>query len=483
MSPSNSHTRVYFIFIIYSGLESSKRLNERDGHLGRITKCTQSSDSEKDGEETLYDVEWILGGKLSGLRRSDMVHTTVENEGMTEDASRNRRNKRKPTSFMDEVVKQDAVKSTKKKAVAAKKKAETVKKVVVVKKKAAAVKKSKPKASSAKPKSQAQNGKQPSKPKRKTADSKPKAGKKRRLDEIPPPEQPVVSAALDVYERHRREFERILARLEKVDPFGFFFDDVPLEYDENYDIDDGGDCGDDVDKEKEKEKDTPSMGVAEREIPLSESVPCVDNDAKRVLSDMVVEEESKSQPSPLAKETAAVDDAQREIPLPLSESAPCVDKDAKGESSDMAVEEGEKSQSSLLAKETAVVEPATEPTDETKPPITYPSHPPFNWEMVRRRCGNGRYVADRIKYEEEERQHLLGPYYKSLGKRACNKILGRKKNGKSKPRVLHTKGVDWNLFRDDVLGMCEAAVARDSDESTGACGSLTHAANKLKEVR
>jgi hypothetical protein len=415
-----------FFSSCHSGLDS-KRLKDRDGHLGRITKCIQSSDFR--GEETLYDVEWILGGKLSGLKRSDLVHTTAENEGMTEDASRNRRNKRKPTSFMEEVSKQDEVKSTKKKAVAAKKKAETVKKVVVVKKKPAAVKKAKPKASSLKPKSQAQNGKQPSNPKRKTADSKPKAGKKRRLDELPPPE-PVVSAALDVYERHRREFERIVARLEKVDAFGFFFDDVPPEYDENYEnIDDGSGGDDDVDKAK----DTPSMDVGQGEIPLSES-------------------------------------------------APCVDKDAKGEVSDMVVEEGEKSQSSPLAKETAAVQPATEPTDETKPPA-YPSHPPFNWEMLRRRCENGRYVVDRIKSEEEERLHHLGPYYKALGKRACNKILGRKKNGKSKLRVLHTKGVDWNLFRDDVLGMCEAAIARDSEESTGASGSPTYAANKLKEVR
>jgi hypothetical protein len=443
--------------------------------LGRITKCIQSSDSEKD-EETLYDVEWILGGKLSGLRRSDMVHTTAENEGMSEGASRNRRNKRTPSSFMEDAVKQDAVKSTKKKAVAAKKKAETVKKVVV-KKKPAAVKKSKPKASSAKPKSQAQNGKQSSNTKRKTADTNPKAGKKRRLDELPPPEEPVVSAALDVYERHRREFERIIARLEKVDPFGFFLDDVPPEYEENYDIDDGGDDGgDDVDKDK----DTTPMDVAQREIPLSESAPGVDTDVKGEPSHMAVEEGEKSQSSPSAKETAAVDVAEREIPL--SESAPCVDKDVKGESSDTAVEEGKKAQSSPLAKELAVIQPATEPTDETKPP-TYPSHPPFNWEMVRRRCENGRYVVDRVKAEEEERLHLLGPYYKSLGKRACNKILGRKKNGKSKLRVLHTKGVDWNLFRDDVLGMCEAAIARDLDESTGARGSLTHAANKLKEVR
>jgi hypothetical protein len=478
MSPSNSHTHVYFLFLSHSGFESSKRLNERDGHLGRITKCIQ------DGEETLYDVEWILGGKLSGLRRSDMVHTTAENEGMTEDASRNRR-KRKPSSFMEEVVKQDAVKSNKKKAVAAKKMAETVKKVVVVKKKPAAVKKPKPKASSAKLKAQAPNGKQPSNPKRKTAETKPKAGKKRRLDELPPPVESVVSAALDVYERHRREFERIVARLEKVDPFGFFFDDVPPEYDENYDIDNsGGGDGDDVDNNK----DTPSTDAAEREVSLGESAPGVDKDTNGELSDMAVEEQAKLESGPLAKETAAVDDAQREIPL--SELAPGFEKDAKGESSDMAVDEGAKSQSSLLAKETAVVEAATEPTDETKPestdetkPPTYPSHAPFNWEMIRRRCENGRYVADRIKAEEEERQHLLGPYYKSLGKRACNKILGRKKNGKSKLRVLHAKGVDWNLFRDDVLGMCKAAIARDSDESMGARGSLTHAANKLKEVR
>jgi hypothetical protein len=386
----------------------------------------QSSDSEN-GEETLYDVEWILGGKLPGLRRSDLVHTTAENEGMTEDASRNRR-KRKPASFMEEVSKQDEVKSSKKKAVAAKKKAETVKTVVVVEKKPAAVKKAKPKASSSKPKSHAQNGKQPSNQKRKIADSKPKAGKKRRMDELPPPE-PVVSAALDVYERHRREFERIMARLEKVDAFGFFFDDVPPEYDEKYDIDDGGGGGgDDVGKDE----DTPSMDVAPVEIPLGESAPGVDKDAKGGLSDRVVEEGAKSQSSPSAKETAAI-------------------------------------------------QPATEPTDETKSP-TYPSHPPFNWEMIRRRMENGRYIVDRIQSEEEERMHLLGPYYKTLGKRACNKILGRKKKSKSKLRVVHTKGVDWNLFRDDVLGMCEAAIARDSEESTGARGSLTHAANKLNEV-
>jgi hypothetical protein len=438
----------------------------------------QSSVSDENGSEetTLYDVDWILGGKLSGLRRSDVVHTTAENEGMTEDAGRNRRASRKPTSFMDEVVKQDAVKDSKKKAVAAKKKADTVKKVVVVKKKPAAVKKAKPKASSTKPKSQAAQS--TSNTKRKVAESKPKTGsKKRRLDEVPPPE-PVVSAALDVYERHRREFERIIARLEKVDAFGFFFDDIPPEFDENYDIDDGGGgVGDDVDRAKDA--DTPLMEVGQGENILEESAPCADKDVKGELSDMVVEEGEKSQSNPLAKETAAIQPATEHT------------DEAKSASIQPATEHTDETKSAAIepASEpidettSAATQPATEPIDETKSPTIYPSHPPFNWEMVRRRTENGRYVADRIKSEEEERLRLLGPYYKALGKRATNKILGRKKNAKAKLRVLHTKGVDWNLFRDDVLGMCEAAFARDSEESTGASGSLTYAANKIKEVR
>jgi hypothetical protein len=211
---------------------------------------------------------------------------------------------------------------------------------------------------------------------------------------------------------------------------------------------------------------TPSTDAVQGEIPRGESASCVDKVAKEGLSDM-----DKDTP---------MDVAQGEIPL--GEVALCDENDAKGESSDMVVEEGAKPQSTPSTKETAAIQPATKPTDETKSP-SYPSHPPFNWDMVRRRMENGRYVVDRIQSEEKERLHLLGPYYKTLGKRACKKILGGKKKSKSKLRVLHTKGVDWNLFRDDVLGMCEAAIARDSEESTGARGSLTHAANKLKEVR
>jgi hypothetical protein len=411
-------------------------VNDREGHLGRISKCVQTQSSGSEESESLFDVDWVLGGKLLGLRRSDLVHTTAENEGMLQDASRNRRNKRKPATFMEEVTIQDAAKSNKrvaaKKAATAKKVvaaetakkvvAETAKKVVVAKKKPAAVKKQKPKA---KPKIQTDNGK------RKVADSKPKAGKKRKLDEIPPPEPVEINTvALDVYERHRREFERIVSRLEKVDAFGFFFDEVPPEYDEIYvnDDNDGGD-GDGDDK--------PSMDVAQVEMPPGESAPCVDTNVNGEISDMLVEE-------------GAVND----VPKP---------------------------QSSPLANETAALQPATEPTIEKAP--VFPSHPPFNWDMVRRRMEKGRYVEDRIKSEEEERLHLLGPYYKTLGKKSRKRILGKKKKEKTNPRVLHTEGVHWKLFRDDVMGMCETAIARDSAESTGASGSLTYAAKKIKEVR
>ena len=42
------------------------------------------------------------------------------------------------------------------------------------------------------------------------------------------------SRAMDMYTRHKRELERSLARLEKVDRFGFFFDKCPPEFDEDY---------------------------------------------------------------------------------------------------------------------------------------------------------------------------------------------------------------------------------------------------------
>jgi hypothetical protein len=98
-----------------------------------------------------------------------------------------------------------------------------------------------------------------------------------------------------------------------------------------------------------------------------------------------------------------------------------------------------------------------------------------------------RYVLDREYQEEEERFRQLAPYYKSMGLR--RKRPATKKNTKTVPnrkkklnsRVLHTKGVDWELFLKDVTGMCDAAVACES-KVTGGSGTISVTASKIKEV-
>jgi hypothetical protein len=49
-------------------------------------------------------------------------------------------------------------------------------------------------------------------------------------------------------------------------------------------------------------------------------------------------------------------------------------------------------------------------------------------------------------------------------------------------RVFHKKGIDWDTFRDDVVAMCDAAIARDHSASTSRGPSLTKTAKKIKEV-
>lgn len=391
--PERPFTHTLFLCVlIRSGIASAKRLKDRDGYLGRIAKAPPTP-STSSGKET-YDIEWVLGGRSMGVCRSDLVHTTAQAEGMTEDASRNRRNKRKPADFMEEVTEQDASKREvrkKKAAVVVKKKIKVVAKVVPKKLKSVPRKRTLPKKLQDVPKKKA-NDVKPKVVKRKVADAnKPKVGKKRKLAEVPPPElAPTASTslALDVYERHRREFERIVTRLEKVDQFGFFFDEAPDEFDEKY-------------------ADEPET----------------DTDASNKLK-----EESSGAATSGADNGAAAEKPVKKAPV-------------------------------------------------------FPSHPPYNWDMVRRRMENGRYIADREKFEKLKRLKQLGPYYASLGKNVLSNKLRPGKDVTENPRVLHPKGIDWNMFRDDVLAMCHDAIDRDSEDSTGASGSITFSANKVKEVR
>ena len=71
----------------------------------------------------------------------------------------------------------------------------------------------------------------------------------------------------------------------------------------------------------------------------------------------------------------------------------------------------------------------------------------------------------------------MTPYYQSIRRRIPSP-------GKNLPHftVHHKKGVNWDLFRKDVVGMCDAAVQRNPDLVGIGPGSLRGAAQKIKEM-
>lgn len=216
-------------------------------------------------------------------------------------------------------------------------------------------------------------------------------------------EKPLEPNSMALYERHRREFERILLRLEKIDKFGFFLDEAPVELDETL---------------TEEEKKTK------------------------------LEEQKSSLVAPSPRSAAAI----------LTKEATC---------------NGQQSGAGEA------------PSFPALPPV-FPSHPPCNWYMVRRRMELGRYVVDREKREENTRFEEFGAFYDSKGKkrprRKSFEPVSRKPFARPNPRVRNPLGVHWKLFLDDVVGMCDAALAEDEGEDDSR-GSLVQATRKIKEVR
>jgi hypothetical protein len=299
------------------------RLKNRDGGLGRIHRSIPVENNDN-GHPFRYDVDFVLGGRISKVERSELVYTTADAEGMTE----RRKRDRNPSTVVKEaeetkqVVKMPAPK--KKKATGGKgTKGGTTKKKTVKKAKGSAGTKHKTK-----------NGK---------AGGKKAATKQKAAEEAKDDETIVVK---DLYERHKRDFEKCLARLEKQDTYAFFLGDPPPECDEHYESSDN-------------------------------------------------------------------DNADAEAP------------------------------------------PST-----PKQPTVFPDTPPFNFTVIRKRMAHGRYVLDRVR-QQKERSFSLS---------------------RTAPALLHPKGVHWDQFRDDVVQMCDAAIARDPDGADGGRGTLGHAANKTKTV-
>ena len=48
--------------------------------------------------------------------------------------------------------------------------------------------------------------------------------------------------------------------------------------------------------------------------------------------------------------------------------------------------------------------------------------------------------------------------------------------------MLFPKAVDWDLFRTDVIGMCDTAEKRDMECDDGSSGTISYACKKIKEM-
>ena len=216
----------------------------------------------------------------------------------------------------------------------------------------------------------------------------------------------------DVYEKHHREFERMITRLEKIDQFGFFWGS---EYDDDQD-----DKGDEI--------------------------------------------------YPVAQQLLVTLSATKDLP-DVSFGIECP---TLGSTNQLLPQ---------LAYSTA--------EEVLMPPLPLPSNdsiaftkPPHNWNDIRSRREAGRYEIDRVKAIDDNRRKRLAPYrlWKRKNKRETESLKPKITRGVH-PRVLNPKGVDWDLFRQDVFEMCNIALAKNTTNCEGGSGTLSHAAKKIKDVR
>lgn len=422
--------------VISRSFRSGPNVKERPEGLARILKSvripedemselTADADSQTDTRDKAahpyrYDIEWVLGGRASNVERHELVYTTAEAEGMLDGGPRRKR------KAATEPAKTTATTVTKQ---ATKKRTKAAPGGAKGRKKASTASSTKKTASA--------------------SSSRAKGAGKRKLqsqadDPLLSSNDATKQSGKDMYEKHRREFERMLARIEKVDQFGFFLDDVPPEHD------DGGDNSDNA--------ATPAAPMA-----IDEAVADHCGVASSSLEEKKDEEDS--------------------IPTSTPNACPKVANDV----------------ASLVLRA------------------------PYNWAVIKKRAEKGRYVADRQKQVDGKLQQLQQSYRAWLEKEALDPTSAQRLASIERPtslvmeektrdgattkddgdaaaatdrgnsssegsgyrrfQVPNPKGVDWDLFRRDVLDMCDAAVARDPDEGEDdGPGTLGYAIKKIKEV-
>ena len=365
-----------------------------DHHKGDLTRIVRSnpinaegSGLEQNGHAFLYDVELVLGGKLNGLPRSELQYTTASEEGMTGDSRRRR--KRKPTLLQDDNnnnKNKGTTQTNKKKKTPANTKstAKTPSSKTTTSKNANNKKRGSTKTATS-------TGKKKSKNSVSTAASASEA-KVMIIDTKNP------GNGKGMFERHKKEFERCLLRLQKLDMYNFFSDDdVPQEYDECY---------------------------------TSCSTATADENT-----------------------AATTEHTALDVSIALQKST------NSSTSSDTPISSSSENENDDIKKE----------TDS----IAFPKHPPYNFIVLRKRLEHDRYVLDRLRLVENEEN------VDSNGKRITANDGKRRRSPSFS--IQHPIGIHWALFRDDIIGMCNQAVERNSGNfDDGTPGTLSNTAEKIK---
>ncbi|CAJ1896278.1 unnamed protein product [Cylindrotheca closterium] len=366
---------------ILDSTPTKPKLKNHIGNLGRIARSNPVEDPDA-LHPFLYDIDFILGGKVAGVERVDLQYTTAEAEGMIGNTKR----KRKPnTSFVGIPKKKEPKKPTP-------------------------------------PKKKTQTTKAGGKKRGATGSAGKGKGKKGKISKADVKvEYPGSSTTnLNMYERHRREFERCVGRIEKADTFQWFMGEVPPEYDE---------------------PDTTESDSVEK----SGNVPIGENEIPASNVNVEVKQEFQTGNGESLTATTPAEAISTPVPVPSTPSA------------------------------------ITEAMQKNKFKIRSPSNPPYNFEILRKRIARGRYVLDEEAIENKHHRAMVKRYLNSLGNTTGDeraKIL----KAKAKLDVLHPKAVDWDLFRTDIIGMCDTSEKRDMECDDGSSGTISYACKKIKEM-
>ncbi|KAL7473776.1 hypothetical protein ACHAXS_014443 [Conticribra weissflogii] len=246
--------------------------------------------------------------------------------------------------------------------------------------------------------------------------------------------------ALDMYIRHKKEMDRSITRLEKMDRFAFFLDQPPSGFDENYSQDGSGDANSTVDESEKKQ--TPSTcyeSSNDREWttfkrkfsfpdypPFNLIVLRKRFDAGWYDLDMVAEEIKR----------------RKEIGLIMH----------------VDVNNAKEKKSALEHDEKLGCDPAELSPRQVNSPLK---------EKPKKTDCNRDAIQDDYQDDDtpEQVDITLLSEYQDLAK-----------------TMYHPIGVDWEKLNSDVVGMCDAAIERDPEGVNLGSGHLGFAAHKIKKL-